>query len=156
MTYQKNNRRIRIVYLVLFYQHCLVLSLIHYSFVNFGNTVHSWYTFLTVFISYQINISVLPVVLTIPNAVSSLETIYVYTGNNKEDPRTSGPACQESPQAEDDGSLKLLDDLDYQDQGEGEGDQHQHQGDEGEQPGADQGTASLAVWGFVRYNVTFV
>ena len=54
MINQKDNCRIRIVYLVLFYQYCLVLSLIHYSFVNFGNTVHSWYTFLTVFISCQI------------------------------------------------------------------------------------------------------
>ena len=33
--------------------------------------------------SSQYELSVLPVVLTIPNAVSSLETIYVYTRNNK-------------------------------------------------------------------------
>ena len=45
MINQKDNRRIRIVYLVLFYQHCLVLSLIHYSFVNFGNCAQLVYVF---------------------------------------------------------------------------------------------------------------
>ena len=77
----------------------------------------------------------------------------VHTGDHKEHPRPPGTPCHQPAQPEDDGPLELLDDLHHQDEGEGEGDQHQHQRDEGEQPGADHGAASLAVWGFVRYNM---
>ena len=42
-----------------------------------------FWQFLSAAKSSQYNLSVLPVVFTIPNAVSSLETIYVYTRNNR-------------------------------------------------------------------------
>ena len=84
-----------------------------------------------------------------------LRLLYQDKNPNCEDhPPVPGAALVEPAQPEDDGPLELLDDLHHQDEGEGEGDQHQHQRDEGEQPGADHGAASLAVWGFVTYNVT--
>ena len=58
--------------------------------------------------------------------------IDVNTGNDEENPGTSGFPSQHSAQAEDDGSLVLLDHLHHPAEGEGEGEADEEEGDEGQ------------------------
>ena len=63
--------------------------------------------------------------------------INIHTGDDKEDPGTPGPSCQQPAQPEDDGSLVLLDDLHHEYEAEREGGHYQHQREDGESQGAD-------------------